>query len=93
MEQPTETNEYYKTPSDVRLYKKLYYMSNKDQIKEENLNSYYMKKYGKTREQHIEDKKLQKRLKLIKKLNDLSEKNTTDVKLIKKLNELSAIVE
>lgn len=92
MEQPTETDEYYKTPSDVRLYKKLYYMSNKDQIKEENLNSYYMKKYGKTREQHIEDKKLQKRLKLIKTLNDLSEKNTTDVKLIKKLNELSAVV-
>ena len=63
-----------KTNSETLAYKKQYYEENGDVLKERVLNYYYVKKYGKSREEVINDKNIQKQQKLQAQLERLQSK-------------------
>lgn len=63
-----------KTDKETLDYKKQYYQENGDVLKERVLNYYYVKKYGKTREEVVYDKSIKKQKMLQAQLARLQEK-------------------
>jgi hypothetical protein len=53
-----------KTPVKRLIAKKLYYMDNAERVKDHNLNSYYLKTYGKTRDEIKGEKEINRKQKL-----------------------------
>jgi hypothetical protein len=53
-----------KTPMKRLIAKKLYYMDNAERVKDHNLNNYYLKTYGKTRDEIKGEKEITRKKKL-----------------------------
>lgn len=64
----------YKTPANKRLYKKVFYKENCERIRQYNLNSYYIKKYGKSRDDIRTEKETKRKMKLESQLARLATK-------------------